>query len=95
MSNKVKFATKIQESSTTVAQALASAKNIYSVYFDRGYSAGGSDPIIDEDLLSLGLTAADLASFITMADQLAKFFNNEAVTTGDYDSIVNKLRLDV
>lgn len=49
----------------------------------------------DQDIAGQNITAANVAAFITLAQQLDNFLNNAAVTTGDYDSTVNKLRTDL
>jgi hypothetical protein len=69
--------------------------NLETVYFDRGYNGGGSNPITDEDLTSLGYTAANLANLITLIQQLNNFLGNSAVTSGDYDATLNAVRNDV
>jgi len=65
-----------------------------AVYFDRGYNSGGSDPIIDDDISGLFVTADEVDSFITLIENLEKFFDNQAVTTGDYEASLNKFRRD-
>lgn len=67
--------------------------DIDSQYFDNGYDAVGSNPIIDADLTNYnGLTAAQVASVITAFQQLNNFANNIAVTTGDYSVTFNTVR---
>ena len=61
-------------------------------YFDRTYNIGGADEIADSDLEGTDLTAANLASAMTLVAQLRNFMDNAAVSTGDYHSTVNKVR---
>lgn len=95
MATKITFATQAQAQSTTLAQVVDNLANLETVYFDRGYNSGGVDPIVDGDISSLGYTAADLASLITLIQQLNNFLGNSAVTAGDYDAILNAIRNDV
>ena len=94
MANKVEFAQDIQEFHTKLAQLFIDAPDLESVYFDRGYNGGGGDPIVDGDVSGLGITAANVASGITLIQQLQNFANNASVTTGDYSATANNLRTD-
>lgn len=91
-SRKFQYAQQVQAICTDLAQAIDAAADAYSVYFDRGYNSGGSDPIGDSDVVGLEITAAQLGSFITLAEQLNNFANNSAVTQGDYDATLNILK---
>lgn len=95
MANKQDFAKKAQQISGDLANLISDAKDLTNIYFDRTYDSGGGDEIIDADLSGLGITAANLASFITLAQQLANFEENSAVTTGDYGNTLNIMRVDV
>lgn len=93
-SQKVDFATKCQQIATALAANIYAAKDVDSVYFDRGYNSGGADPIIDADIVGLEITATELGAFITLTQQLANFADNAAVTQGDYDATLNQIRID-
>jgi hypothetical protein len=67
--------------------------NLETVYFDRGYNGGGSNPITDGD--ASPLTAANYAALITLIQQLNNFLGNSAVTPADYDATLNTIRTDV
>jgi len=95
MSQKLTFVSKVQERATTLAQVADLVSDLVSVYFDRGYDSGGSDPVIDADLAALGITAANLTAFITLGQQLQNFLDNAAVATADYDATLNTMRTDV
>lgn len=95
MANKLEYAQDMQQFMTDLAGLFRDAPDLEGVYFDRGYNGGGSDPIVDGDVSGLGITAADIASGITLVQQLQNFANNSAVTTGDYSATVNALRTDV
>ncbi len=94
MATKIGWAQRAQTMSNNLAVVLNSAADLESSYFDRGYNAGPT-AITDSDVESLGITAANVSSFITMSQQLAKFVGNEVVTQGDYDSTINAMRTDV
>ncbi len=95
MATKITFATQAQLDATTLAQVADKLANLETVYFDRGYNSGGSSPIADVDIASLNITAAQLASLITLIQQLNNFVGNSAVTTADYDATLNAVRSDV
>lgn len=95
MANKIKFAKNCQEANTTVAQLFLLTKDLDGVYFDEGFNDVGSDPIIDDDLTSLGITAVELALGITLFQQIQNLRNNDSVDPGDYQATVNALRADL
>jgi len=93
--NKITFAADAQEVCNSLGKALNDCDNLFSTFFDRGYNSGGGDPIIDGDIASLKITAADLGGFINLAEQINKLMNNLAVTQSDWGSVVNKMRTDI
>lgn len=95
MLQKTNFAKAVQAIATTVAQEADKAGNLMTVFFDRGYNGGGANPITDEDVEGLGITAAQVAAFITFAENFGKLLNNEAPFQSDYDAVLNQLRTDV
>lgn len=95
MATKIQFGTQAQLDATTLAQVADKLANLETVYFDRGYNSGGSDPIANADIVSLNITAADLAALITLIQQFNNFLGNLAVSTGDYDATLNTVRKDV
>ncbi len=95
MATKLTFGEQSQGEATTLAQVADRLTNLETVYFDRGYNSGGTNPIVDGDIVSLNITAADLAALITLAQQLNNFLGNLAVATGDYDATLNAVRTDV
>jgi len=95
MANKIEFAKKVQAISTTIAQLYLDTKDLDSVYFTQSFDGSGADPIIDADIASLGITAAEVAAGDTLFQQIQNLRNNAAVTAGDYQSTVNALRDDL
>jgi len=95
MSTKLKFTGQAISVADVLAKAASDLSDLTDVYFDRGYDAGGSDPIVDGDVSDLDKTAAELALMITLAQQFANFMDNSAVTTGDYGSTLSSMRQDL
>lgn len=73
MSNKARFAQEAQTAASIFAKLTDTIAALQSVYWDRGYNAGGVDPLTDEDVAALGITAADVTGMITFADALDTF----------------------
>ncbi len=97
MSEKLTFATEVQEFSTAISLLAEKLPTFQKVWADREYSSGADGKAItDEDLESLGVTKAQLTAFITpFALQLQNFVNNQPVTQGDYAATLSRLRIDV
>ncbi len=95
MSRKTDFGEEAQTNSTSLAQVISALNSLAEVYFDRGYNSGGADEIVDGDLEALGITAADLASTVTLAQQLENFAAGDAVSPADYNATLNKMRVDI
>lgn len=100
MADKIKFTEQAQAFCTSLAALFKNAKDLDGVYFDEGFDGGGGDPIINEDISSLpgSPTAAKVASFITVAQQLQKFDVGDGadpVVTANYGASVNAMRTDV
>ncbi len=92
MSKKLDFAKRCLEIATQLAQARDQIATLGRVYGDRAYA--GVNAITDADLDSLGITAAQLSAFMTLAANFAKMMNNQAVTAFPGDATVNVLRTD-
>ena len=95
MATKLTFGEQSQNDATTLAQVADRLANLETVYFDRGYNSGGTNPIVDGDIVSLNITAANLAALVTLTQQLNNFLGNLAVATDDYDATLNTVRTDV
>lgn len=94
MGIKLTFSGQARKLANDMARLDHDLEALNSVYFDRGYNSGGSDPIIDADIAELNVTAADIAGMVTIAQQFRNFLNNVAVVTGDYDTTLSQLRSD-
>jgi hypothetical protein len=95
MASKANYGSDVQAQATEMAEMGKTFQSMVANYFDRGYNVGGSDPIIDDDIASTGMTAAEMADMITLAQQFANFLDNAAVTQADYSSTLNKIRTGI
>lgn len=96
MSKKTDFIIAAQEASTVLGKLAPKFQVLFETYFDRGYNNGGTNPLVDGDIpAELGIAAADIAGFITLAENVGKFLNNEAAFQSDYQATINKIRTDI
>lgn len=96
MTKKTDFVVAAQEASTVLAKLAPKFQMLFEAYFDRGYNGGGANPLLEADIpAELGVTAADVAAFITLAENVGKFLNNQAAFQSDYQSTLNKVRTDI
>jgi hypothetical protein len=93
--SKNTYISQITSVGTTLALAFDTANALVNVYFDRGYGTGGAAEISADDLAAVGLTPANIASAITLFQQLQAFRNGGAVYATDYDATLNQLRQDI
>jgi hypothetical protein len=75
-----------------LVQAKLGLADVVNNYFKNGFNSGGGSQIVDGDVTASNLTASKVASGITMAQQLANFFGNAAVTQGDYESTLQQIK---
>jgi hypothetical protein len=76
-------------------QSFDAANSLVSIYFDRGYGSGGSAEITPSDLVVEGISPANIASAITLFQQLQLLRSGGAVAVADYDATLNLLRRDL
>jgi hypothetical protein len=86
------FVQRVQSNANKLADEIATAIELQAVYFDRGYDSGGANELVDADLADLFITATQLASYVTMAQQIENFRDNAAVTSADYGSTLSQVR---
>lgn len=89
---KAQFVADLQTYVNLLIQAKLGLADAVNTYFKNGFNSGGSNPIATADVAGNNLTPSQVASGVTMAQQLANFFGDEAVTQGDYESTVQQLR---
>lgn len=93
MTKKTDFIMAVQETSTNLAKLAPKFQVLFETYFDRSYNGEG---IIQADIpTELGITVEDIAAFITLAENIGKFLNNQAIFASDYQVTLNKLRTDL
>jgi hypothetical protein len=90
--SKATFVADLQAAFNQLIGAKLALADLVNFYFKNGFNSGGSNPIADGDVSGNGLTAAKVAGAITLAQQLANFFGNSAVTTGDYEATAQAIR---
>lgn len=95
MSQKEVFINQTTIVASAIAQAMDNIQAIANVYFDRQYNIGGTNEITSGDLAALGFTPAQLASFITLGEQLQHLRNGQSTSTADYDATLNAIRRDL
>ena len=79
---------------TLQAQSGDSIDDSIEVFLDRGYNAGGSNPITDEDLVDFGITLAEFVEIKTFIDNYNLFLDNGSPAQADYRKTLNVLRTD-
>lgn len=93
---KAEFITAVQEISTVLARTGPQFQWLFETYFDRGYNNGGANPLVDIDFPpELGITAGDVAAFITLAENVGNLLESRAVFVSDYGATLNRLRVDI
>jgi hypothetical protein len=95
MSQKEVFINQATIVASAIAQAMDNIQAIANVYFDRQYNIGGASEITIDDLAALGFSPAQLASLITLGEQLQHLRNGQATSTADYDATLNAIRRDL
>jgi len=89
------FINQVTITASALAQAFDMADTLTDVYFDRQYNTGGANALTPLDLEASGFTSDQIASFVTMAQQIQALRHNQAVVSGDYDATLNQLRRDI
>jgi len=90
---KARFLHALRIKANQVGVVMDSAANLKSVYVDRGFDGnhGGTNPIVDADVASLGLTADQTYSAAMLLGDLDAFFS---ANNGANRKIVNLIRDD-
>jgi len=92
---QIRYARRLQDITTQLAQIADDCPDLFKLFWDRGYGAGGANVITDEQLSAIGLTAADVSAMITLIEQFDNFASGRAVFATDYKSTMNRMRADV
>jgi len=89
---KAAFISRIRVDSNTLANLLMTFEELRTIFLDRGYNSGGTNPITDDNLVDLDIDADDVAAFGEAVQQLINWRDNLAVTTGNYGATLNVVR---
>lgn len=89
---KVDFALAVRAAITELAEAAERIAELDEIFADSGYDAGGSNPIVDEDIVGHDITAQNLAAASIFAENLALFLNGGDPLVFDYASSINAFR---
>jgi hypothetical protein len=89
------FIRQITTTATALAQSFDVSAALINIYFDRGYGSGGANELVAGELEAAGITPGQVASFITLAQQLQALRNGQATAPADYDATLNTLRRDI
>ena len=95
-SQKIQFIKSLVQKMTELDAQKQVRNELYSMYFARGYNSGGADPIVYDDYKDndeVGhIPLADLTACVTLIEQEDRFYSNQSVTQGDYNTTINKVR---
>lgn len=86
------FVQRVQSNAHKIATEIEVAEDMQAIYYDRGYGDGGENELTDSDLAKFGITAIQLASYVTLCAQLVNLRDNIAVAQGDYGATLNQVR---
>jgi hypothetical protein len=90
---KQAFAREVQGVATALAQVSDKVADLNAVWLSR--KLGSTDPVTDEDVADLRITAAQVTSFFSLADRLVKLMSNQSSTPIAGEDILNVLRNDM
>ncbi len=95
MSEKIIFAENAQAISQALALLIEKLPSVDGVWAIQEYGVSEADEMIDEDVVSTGNTAAEIAAFVTFSDNFQKFLGGLAIAPAVYRDTLNKLRKDM
>lgn len=90
--NKLSVGNQAVEMATAIMDLHRRMMNLHDFYFDNLYNSGAGDAIVDGDLTSIGLTAAELGDFVNFAAQLNLLLNDGEPFQADWSATLNKMR---
>ena len=91
-SRKVQTALAMRDVIGSFADVIQRIQELTDIFVGSGYDAGGSNPVVDEDVIAHDLTAAGLASVLTFRTQIDEFLNGGVPVVYDYQAAINALR---
>ncbi len=90
MTDKLNKAAAVQELITE----LGGIDDTLAIINAREYGQSQASAIVDADIETLNITAADFFNALNLLTQIKSLLTNGTPTTGDYMSIVNRVRSD-
>jgi len=94
MTMKEQWVTQALVIATKLARVVSEAADSEEVFFDRGYQAGGGNPITDDDLTNFNVMAEQLSYLVSLFGAYMDFVDNVAVGAGDRRLVLNQARTD-
>lgn len=92
MSQKKNYVTDTLTQANALAAIMEAAPDLLARYFDCGYNGGGANEIVDADLVSFGITAAQFVAFITCLENYGKFCQGTNPANAQYRVSINQVR---
>lgn len=92
---KTDYIRQLRTGTTQLNEIIKQLVDWRDVYFDRGYGTGGAQEITVQDLNGTGITPANIAGVINLAEQLQNFRDNLPVQQNDWGSVISAVRTDV
>lgn len=90
--DKLSYVNRLISNVNQLAKVMDTASDLNAMYFDLGYNGGGANQITDEDIASLGLTAADVVNIITLMQNYDEFTAGTNPINAVYRVTINKTR---
>lgn len=92
MANKSDFASMVVQFATEFRSLATKLEDMHELYFDAGMNSGGSDPITNEDIAVVGITAAEVGDVMNFAEHLGTWLNGGDPFNADWSVTLNQVR---
>jgi hypothetical protein len=92
ISEKERCARDLMSSLDQLRTVYQNFKTTNTAYFENGFNVGGSDEILDADLVNLNLTASDLVNSITLLQNFENLMEGVAATVTPFKTILSRLK---
>lgn len=92
--SKTKFVENLQELMNALGKVMDEGPDMVQAYFDRTYNSNASNEIVDSDIATTGLTAAQAGSMITVLQNFTAFCVGGSPTVDTYRVTINTTRSD-
>ena len=88
------FVTNFYNKLTDIINKIDECADMKDQFTEKGFNAGGSDPITDDHLANIGTDTTELALGAALVTNLIKFIDNDTPAAADYRATFDKLRTD-